>query len=178
MLVECFDELARLVHFHGRHLAWPAEWEPRVTTVPRSESHIERIGEDVRTLAYTDRDAEIAGLFRFARERGVDLAALERFEVEEEDRSLLAHLLKGPDVFRTQSRLLGPERWVGILDALVRGHITQGFGSYHRDLLFLLWRMRTLAFYLHEATEFEEAEAATRSQAEHAFNLGRALRGG
>ncbi len=178
MLLECFDELARLVHFHGRHLAWPSEWEPQVTTVPPAESRVERIGEDVRTLAYTNRDAEVAGLFRFAHKRAVDLGDLERFEVAAEDQALLARLLENPGVFRRESKALGPERWVRILDALIRSHIAHGFGSRHRDLLFLLWRMRTLAFYLHEAMDFESAEAATRRQAERAFDFGRALRGG
>lgn len=178
MLLECFDELARLAHHYGRVRQWPASWESRVVAVPEAESSIARIGEDVRTLAYTDREGEVAGLFRFAQERGVDLADLERFDVEEEDRSLLARILEGPEVFRKESRSLGPERWVRILDALVQGHVAQGFGSRYRGLLFLLWRARTVAFYLHEAADFETAEASTRRQAELAFQRGRALRSG
>lgn len=178
MFLECFDELARLVHFHGRHRRWPPSWESGVTTVPQSESRIQRIGEDVRTLAYTDREAEVAGLFRFARDRAVDLEDLEHFDVREEDQSLLARLLEAPEVFRKESQALGPERWVRILDALIRGRIEQGFGFPHPDLLLLLWRVRTVAFYLHEADSFEKAEASTLRQAEHAFDLGRALRGG
>lgn len=178
MLMECFDELARLVHFHGRHEAWPSRWESRVTTVPESDPRIERIGEDVRTLAYTDRNAEVAGLFRHVRSKALDLGALDTFGLGASDRALLKRLLEGPEAFRRESEALGPERWVKILEALVQGHIAQGFPHRERDLLFLLWRLRTLAFYLHEAIGFEEAETATRRQAERAFELGRTLRGG
>lgn len=175
MFLECFDEMASLIQFHGRHRQVPHGVESLVTTLPTAESPIERVGTDVRTLAYMDVDVEIDSLFQDLRKRRVDISPLADLGVQEDDVSLLSRILESPARFRRECKALGAERWVGILSALLRGYIKKRFSSRYTDALYAVWRVRALAFCAHEAKDFETAEEIVRQQAELAYRLGQSL---
>lgn len=174
MLAECFDEMAQLVHYHGRDTRVPGRVPSGVATIPAPESPVQRVGRDVRTAAYTDLEAELAAHLDFVHDRRVDLGLSEELGVSRKDRALLARMLEGPVAFRKESRRLDGPRWVGILTRLLKGYIRREFSPRYHEVLFALWRSRAVAFFLHEAATFEEAEANTRRQAEYAYEFGRA----
>ncbi len=171
MLAECFDEVAKLIHFHGRDRSVPASLRPGVVTVPRSESSIERVGEDVRTLAYADANAELQSFFEYVEERHVDVGLLSELGILEEDVALVSRLLRGPSDLREESHLLSAGKWVQMLHSLLLGYIRRGFSARYGGILYTIWRLRALAFYLNEAGDFEGAEESTRKQAEYAARL-------
>lgn len=174
MLTQCFDEMAQLVHYHGRDTRVPGGVPSMVTTIPATESPVKRAGQDVRTAAYTDLEMELASHLNFVHDRQVDLGLAEELGVTQEDRALLAQMLEGPAAFREESRHLDGPRWVRILNSLIEGYIQGGFSARYHEVLYALWRSRAVAFFLHEAATFEEAEANTRLQAEYAYEFFRA----
>ncbi|MFQ5871326.1 MAG: hypothetical protein ACE5IB_04120, partial [Candidatus Geothermarchaeales archaeon] len=171
MLQECFDEMARLIHFHGRDRRLPVDRRSGVFTVRRSESEIERVGADVRRLAYTDLDFEVESLFDYVSERKVDFELLRELGIQDEDRDLISNLLKGPSVFQEECGLLNARKWVRILERAFRGYISRQFNPRYWNLLFTVWHLRSLAFFLNEAADFSKAEESTRRQANYAFQL-------
>jgi glycosyltransferase involved in cell wall biosynthesis len=173
MFLECFDEMARLIQFHGRDRDVPASLEAMVTTVPRSESPIERVGTDVRTLAYMDAESEVDALFHDLGRREVDLHLLRELGVPAGDVSAISKALSNPSEFVRESRRMDAPRWVRILNALLRGYIRERFGGRYRDVLYTVWRVRALAFCINEAVDFEAAEESSRRQADLAYELGR-----
>ncbi len=173
MLVECFDEMAQLVRFHHREQEVPGGLPSGVTTIPASESPVQRVGRDVRTSPYTDLEAELNAHLNFVQDAGVDLGLSEELGVDREDSALLARMLESRGAFQKESRPLDGHRWVRMLHALITGYIQGGFSPRHHDVLYVLWRSRALSFFLHEAATFEEAEANTRRQAEYATEFSR-----
>ncbi len=171
MLPECFDEMAKLIYFHGRHETLPLSWKSQVVTVPRSESPIERIGADVRTLAYTDLGAEVENLFEYVKEHRIDWTLLSELGIGEEEKTLVSRLLRTPSVLRKEGGRLDARTWVGLLNGLLRGYIARQFSGRYWDLLYALWRLRAVSFFLNEARTFEEAEENSRNQARHAVKI-------
>jgi len=172
MFLECFDEVAKLIHFHKRDRKVPISPKLRVKTVPKSESDVERIGGDVRRLTYMDIDSELDSLFKSIKERKVDFGLLSELGVQKEDCAMILRLSRSPAIFRKACKLLGAEKWIQLLNTLLRGYISRQFSNRYRDLLFAIWRLRALAFCLNEAASFEEAEKNTRIQAKYAFEFG------
>jgi glycosyltransferase involved in cell wall biosynthesis len=172
MFLECFDEIAKLIHFHRRDKNIPRSPKPQVMAIPKSESNIERVGEDVRSLTYMDLDFEIKSLLRSIRDRKMNFKLLSELGVAKEDYTLISKLSHSPTDFRTKSVSLGAEKWVQLLNTLLRGYVNQQFSNRYRDLLFIVWRLRALSFCLNEATSFEKAEENTRIQAKYAFEFG------
>lgn len=171
MLMECFDEMAKLIHFHGRDRDVPAPSERRVITVPKSDSDIERVGEDVRTLSYTDLNSEVEAFFGSVKERELDIELLGELGFARDDKAVVSRLLGGPATFLKESGLLDGRRWVQILDTLFRGYVKAAFSSRYKDILVTVWRLRALAFCVNEAASFDVAEENTRRQADLAFDL-------
>lgn len=175
MFLECFDEAAKQIHFHGRDRAIPAPSEPLVVVAPRSASSIQRVGEDVRTQVYLDLDEQIEsfqgsiGRLKEMRSQLGDLG------YSAESKNLLLDLLGAGSDFREMSAKLGPKDWIPILAQLVRGYIARGFSASYHDLLFVIWELRSLSFSLHEARDFETAESATSEQAALAFQFGQRM---
>jgi hypothetical protein len=180
MFIECFDEAVKQVHFHGRDQAIPSNATSLVRVLPPKATEIERVGEDVRTLVYLDLDGQIDSFFAFT-EQLEDVAELMgELGLSVEEATLLQGLLiAGADAstglstsFKERSAALGGKDWVHVLDSLARGYIAQRFSSRYHDLLFAIWKLRTLTFCLNEARSFEEAEENTRKQAAYAFQYG------
>ncbi len=176
MLIECFDEMAKLIQFHGRDKVVPVPSERRVITVSKSESDIERVGEDVRTLSYTDLDSEVEAFFASVEERELDLELLGELGCSEDDEGMVSKLLGDPATFLRESAVLNGGRWVQILDTLLRGYVEAQFSSRYRDILATMWRLRALAFCVNEANSFDVAEENTRKQADlaHEWHQARA----
>jgi len=175
MFIECFDEMATLIHFHKRDKNIPTSPKPLVKTIPKSESQIERVGEDVRRLTYMDLNSEINSLFKSIEERKVNFGLLSELGVSKEDRIWISRLSRSPEAFKRESKVLNAEKWVQLLNILLRGYIRQQFSNRYSDLLFTLWRLRALAFCLNEAASFEEAERNTKIQADYAYKFGQKL---
>ena len=192
MFIECFDEAVKQVHFHARHRGVPAEVESLVQVLPPSASEIERVGEDVRTLVYVDLDEQIESFFAFVEhledttrlmgELGISAAdvtlLLDLFgaRADASSASPSASLRTGLSTsFKEQSRKLGIEEWIRILHSLARGYVAQRFSARYHDLLFAIWKLRTLTFCLNEAHSFEEAEENTRKQALYALEYSQSL---
>lgn len=171
MLLECFDEIAKLMHFHGRDRKVPVSLETRVVTVPKSDSEIERVGVDVRTLPYTDLNSEVEAFFESVKERELDLKLLGELGIAEDDEAMVSKLLRNPTTFLKESGLLDGRRWVQFLDTLFRGYVKTQFSSRYRDILVTIWRLRALAFCVNEADSFDAAEENSRKQADYAFEL-------
>ncbi|MGD2177984.1 MAG: glycosyltransferase, partial [Anaerolineae bacterium] len=180
MFVECFDEAVKQVHFHGRDQAVPADLESLVRVLPPAATDVERVGEDVRTLVYVDLDEQIDSFFRFSEQLEDSARLMQELGVAAADVKLLSELFSADSDpltrdstgFREGSKRLDAEAWVRILDSLARGYIARRFSGRYHDLLFALWKLRTLTFCLNEASDFEEAEANTQRQAAYAFQYG------
>ena len=191
MFIECFDEVVQQVHFHGRDMAVPSDVESLVETVPRSASDIERVGEDVRTLVYVDLDEQIASFFAFVRQLRDSAGLMDELGIPTAEAELLLELFNASTdtsarpvlseaeglstSFKERSKKLDVEAWVHILHSLARGYIARRFSDRYHDLLFTIWKLRTLTFCLNEARSFEEAEESTRRQAAYAFLYGQGL---
>jgi hypothetical protein len=199
MFIECFDEAVKQVHFHARHRAVPAEVESLVQVLPPSASEIERVGEDVRTLVYVDLDEQIESFFAFVGHLEGARELMGELGVSAADAELLLELFgaradtsASPSTlrldsgqaslrtglstsFQEQSGRLGIEEWIRILHSLARGYVAQRFSARYHDLLFAIWKLRTLTFCLNEAHSFEEAEENTRKQAFYALEYGQSL---
>jgi hypothetical protein len=177
MFIECFDEAVKQVHFHARHRAVPAEVESLVQVLPPSASEIERVGEDVRTLVYVDLDEQIESFFAFVEHLEGTSGLMGELGISASDVTLLLELFgaKLSTSFKEQSGRLGIEEWIRILHSLARGYIAQRFSTRYHDLLFAIWKLRTLTFCLKEAHSFEEAEENTRKQALYALEYGQSL---
>jgi hypothetical protein len=180
MFIECFDEAVKQVHFHGRHRGVPAKVESLVQVLPPSASEIERVGEDVRTLVYVDLDEQIESFFAFTEYLEGAPGLMGELGVSAADAELLLELFGARAArlstnFQKQSGRLGIEEWIRILDSLSRGYITQRFSARYHDLLFAIWKLRTLTFCLNEARSFEETEENTRKQALYALEYGQSL---
>lgn len=175
MFVECFDEMANLIHFHKRDERIPIFSEAVVKTLPPSESQIERIGEDVRRLTYMNLNSEMASLFESVRASRINLELLHELDISNEDYSVISGLLSSPTTFKNKSKELNAKKWIQILHRLLLGYIRRRFSAKYHDLLFTVWRLRALAFCLNEASSFEEAERNTRLQAEYAYRFGQKL---
>jgi len=177
MFIECFDEAVKQVHFHGRHRAVPAEVESLVQVLPPSASEIERVGEDVRTLVYVDLDEQMESFFAFVEHLEDTPGLMDELGISAADVTLLLELFgaKLSTSFKEQSGRLGIEEWIRILYSLAQGYIAQRFSARYHDLLFAIWKLRTLTFCLNEAHRFEEAEENTRRQALYALEYGQSL---
>ncbi len=172
MFIECFDEAVKEVHFHGRDQAVPADTESLVQVLPPTATEIERVGEDVRTMVYVDLDEQIHSFFAFAKQLGNIAELMGELGISTVDAELLLELFNAGVDFKERSKKLDIEAWVRILDSLARGYIARRFSGHYRDLLFAIWKLRTLTFCLNEARSFEEAEENTRKQAAYAFQYG------
>jgi hypothetical protein len=180
MFIECFDEAVKQVHFHGRDQAVPAQTESLVQVLPPTATEIERVGEDVRTLVYVDLDEQIDSFLSFAGQLRNAAGLMGELSISATDVELLLELFKAradasarlSTSFQEQSGRLGIKEWIRILDSLARGYIAQSFSARYHDLLFAIWKLRTLTFCLNEARSFEEAEENTRKQAAYAFQYG------
>lgn len=175
MFLECFDEMAKLIHFHERDKNIPYSPKRRVITVAKSESNIQRIGEDVRGLAYMNLDFETNSLIKTIRQRKVNFELLRELGVSKEDCKVIAKLSRSLEAFKRESGFLKPKKWIQLLYALLRGYISHQCNNRYHDLLYTVWRLRALAFCLNEATSFEKAEENTRIQANYAFEFGQRL---
>ena len=175
MFIECFDEMANLIHFHERDKRIPVFSGSVVKTVPPSESQIERIGEDVRRLTYMNLDLEINSLFQSVKAFKINLGLLRELDLSNEDCKMISRLLSSPDTFKNESKHLNAEKWIQILHRLLLGYIKCQFSTKYHNLLFTVWRLRALAFCLNEASSFEEAERNTKLQAEYAYRFGQEL---
>jgi hypothetical protein len=180
MFIECFDEAVKEVHFHGRDQAVPTDVESLVQVLLPTVTEIERVGEDVRALVYVDLDEQIESWFDFVGELENEAELMEELGIAPVDVELLLGLFSadpygptGSDTgFGERSRTLDVEAWVRILDSLARGYIAQRFSGQYHDLLFAIWKLRTLTFCLNEARDFEEAEENTQRQVAYAFQYG------
>jgi hypothetical protein len=172
MFIECFDEAVKQVHFHGRDQAVPSDTESLVRVLPPTATKIERVGEDVRTLVYVDLDDQIGSLFAFVEQLGDTAGLMSELGLRVEDATLLQKLFVAEVDFKERSVELGIKEWIRILDSLARGYIAQRFSARYHDLLFAIWKLRTLTFCLNEAHSFEEAEESTRKQAAYASQYG------
>jgi len=170
MLVECFDEMCKQVAFHGRYEAVPDPKRELVRVLPAEEG-VERVGEDVRTLRYVDLDEQMECFFTFVRGLRSPNRRLRELGLPREERAWVTSLFRR-EAFEERSRELTAERWVPLLDRLARGYIEQRFSPIYHDVIFACWTLRALAFALHEARDFESAEAATERQAEFALQYG------
>lgn len=175
MFVQCFDEAVKQVHFHGRDQAVPADAKSLVRVLPPTATEIERVGDDVRTLVYVDLDEQIDSFSGFAKRLRGAAELMGELELSAEDRGLLQGLFTARADFGERSQQLGGEEWVRILDSLARGYIARRFSSRYHDLLFAIWKLRTLTFCLNEARSFEDAEENTEKQAAYAFRYGQRL---
>jgi glycosyltransferase involved in cell wall biosynthesis len=171
MVLECFDEIAKQIFYHKRDKMVPLfEGVTYVRIIPKSESDIERIGEDVRTAAFVNFESEISSLSNLIKEREIYLELLNELDISEEDQVMISRLLHAD--FREKSKLLDAKKWVHLLHGLVQGYINRQFDSRYHDLIYTVWKLRTLAFCLNEAGSFEDAEENTKKQAEYAFKFG------
>jgi hypothetical protein len=176
MFVECFDEAAKQVHFHGRERAVPADTESLVRVLPPTATEIERVGKDVRTLVYVDLDQQIDSFFAFVGSLKDSARLVDELGIPTADAELLLELFgagagawaEHRASFEERSKELDVETWVRIVDSLTRGYIAHRFSVRYHDLLFAIWKLRTLTFCLNEAHSFEEAEENTRKQAAYA----------
>lgn len=183
MFIECFEEAVQQVHFHGRDQAVPTDTESLVRVLPTTATEIERVGEDVRTQVYVDLDAQIETFLALVEQLEDTTELLGELGISAEDVTLLQGLLTAEvdastglsTSFKKRSVELGIEEWIRILDSLARGYIAQRFSSRYHDLLFAIWKLRTLTYCLNEAHSFEEAEENTRKQAAYAFRYGQGL---
>ncbi len=171
MLVECFDEMCKQIAFHRRYLAVPEPRRELVRVLPVDDG-IERVGEDVRTLRYVDLDEQRERFFTFVRGLRSPNRRLKELGLPREERQWITALFKR-EAFEEGSRELSAERWVPLLDRLARGYIEQRFSPIYHDVVFACWTLRALAFALHEARDFESAEAATERQAAFALEYGK-----
>ncbi|MDY6876523.1 MAG: hypothetical protein SWK90_10040, partial [Chloroflexota bacterium] len=178
-------------NFHGRDQAVPTDTESLARVLPPTAMEIERVGEDVRTLVYVDLDEQIASFFAFVEQLENSAWLMGELGIPTADAELLLKLFSAKTdasakpvlseaeglstSFRERSVALGIEEWVRILDGLARGYIARRFSGRYRDLLFAIWKLRTLTFCLNEAGSFEEAEENTRKQATYAFQYGQGL---
>ncbi len=180
MFIECFDEAVKEVRFHGRDRAVPTDAESLVRVLPPSATEIERVGEDVRKLVYVDLDEQIDSWFAFVGKLENEAELMDELGLAGPDAELLLKLFSAdPDAptgsdagFRERSKTLDIEAWVRILDTLARGYIAQRFSGRYHDLLFAIWKLRTLTFCLNEARDFEAAEVNTQRQAAYALQYG------
>lgn len=175
MFIECFDEVVQQVHFHGRDKQVPSDVESLVAVMPRSASDIERVGEDVRTLVYVDLDEQIASFFAFVRRLSDSAGLMDELGIPTAEAELLLELFNASADFKERSKKLDIEAWVHILHSLARGYIARRFSDRYHDLLFTIWKLRTLTFCLNDARSFKEAEESTRRQATYAFQYGQGL---
>lgn len=175
MFIECFDEAVKQVHFHGRDRAVPANKESLVRVIAPTSTEIERVGEDVRTLIYVDLDEQVASFFAFVGQLRDTAELMDELAIPVEDAGLVLELFRASVDLKEQMKRLGIETWVRILDSLARGYIAQHFNDCYHDLLFAIWKLRTLSFCLNEAHNFEEAERKTKKQAAYAFQYGQRL---
>jgi hypothetical protein len=183
MFIECFDEAVKQVHFHARHRVVPADVASLVQVLSPSASEIERVGEDVRTLVYVNLDEQIESFFAFVGQLRDSARLMGELGLSAADVTLLLELFGAradasarlSTSFQEQSGRLGIEEWIRILDSLARGYVAQRFSARYHDLLFAIWKLRTLTFCLNEAHSFEEAEENTRKQAAYAFQYSQVL---
>jgi len=145
----------------------------------------------VRTLVYVDLDEQIESFFAFVEHLEGARELMGELGISAADAELLLELFgaradasASPSTwlrtglstsFKEQSKRLGIEGWIRILHSLARGYIAQRFSARYHDLLFAIWKLRTLTFCLNEAHSFEEAEENTRRQAIYALEYGQSL---
>jgi glycosyltransferase involved in cell wall biosynthesis len=175
MFIECFDEAVKQVHFHRRDQAVPVNKKSFVQVLPPKATKIKRVGEDVRTQIYLELDEQIASFFDFVGQLKDTTKLMSELALLVEDTKLLLELFSPSADFKEKSKKLNIESWVRILDSLIRGYITQHFSSHYHDLLFTIWKLRTLSFCLNEAHSFEEAEQNTNKQAQYALKYAQHL---
>jgi len=177
MFLECFDEMVKQVHFHKRDQVVPPDAASLVRVLPPTATEIERVGEDVRTQVYVDLDEQIGSFLAFAGGLENSAELLDELGLSAPDADLLLELFHAQADFKGRSKALGIHAWVHILDSLARGYIARRFSSRYHDLLFAIWKLRTLTFCLNEARSFEEAEESTRKQAAYAAEYRQGLVG-
>ena len=171
MVLECFDEIVKQIFYHKRNEVVPLfKGVTYVRVIPKSESDIERVGEDVRTAAFVNFESEINSLLNFIGDREIYLQLLDELDISEEGQVIISRLLNAD--FRERSKLLDAKKWVHLLHDLVQGYINRQFESRYHDLIYIVWKLRALAFCLNEASSFEEAEENTKKQADYAFEFG------
>lgn len=170
MLIECFDEMCKQIAYHKRQQAIPEPEEELVTVLSKDDGP-ERVGEDVRTLQYTDPMEQMKRSFTFFRGMREPATRLKELGVPKAERDLVCALFNETH-FRTRSAELDARTWVPLVDQLARGYIEQGFSAVYHDAIFACWQLRALAFALHETESFEKAEEHTERQAEYAYEYG------
>jgi glycosyltransferase involved in cell wall biosynthesis len=175
MFTECFDEAVHQVHFHKRDVAVPSDVESLLEVVPLLASEIERVGEDVRSQVYVDLDSQIESFFTSVRKLEDTGELMNELGISTEDTKLLQGLFTSDTYFKERSVELGIEEWINILDSITRGYIARRFDACYHDLLFAIWKLRTLTFCLNEAQNFEDAEENTKKQAIYAFQYGQGM---
>lgn len=175
MLVECFDEMCKQIAYHQRQRGVPTP-DGGIVELLSKQDGPERIGEDVRTMIYTDKDEQMKGAFTFFRGMRQPAARLAALGLDKDQRSLICSLFNETE-FRKRSTELDGSTWVPLLDQLARGYIAEGFSPVYHDVIFACWQLRGLAFSLHEASSFETAEDQTEQQAEQAYAYGSRYRG-
>jgi len=169
MLAECFDELCKQIALHRRIEGVPEAEETRVSVA--SEEAPERIGEDVRTQCYVNPEEQMERFFTFVHGLRQPRERLRELGLSKEQLALVLALYD-ERIFLKRSAQLNHKTWVALLDRLARGYIERGFSCIYHDVIFACWQLRVLAFALHEATDFEEAEENTRRQADYAYEYG------
>ncbi len=176
MLLDCFDEAAKQVYYHKRQVSIPKFTKSLVKVMPKAETHVERVGEDVRTQKYVNVDFEvesfISSIERILPKVRTDGDGIKKFlKLDFDDEFLLMDLLsiRSVNEFKEKSHLLDKEVWVRTLDTLTRNYIAEEFPSSLRELAFTLWQLRSLSFIINEAKTFDDAEANTAEEAKVAF---------
>ncbi|HIH97149.1 MAG TPA: glycosyltransferase [Thermoplasmata archaeon] len=175
MFIECFDEVVKQVHIHGRDRVVPINKKSLVRVLPPRATEIERVGDDVRAQIYVDLDEQIASFFAFVGQLRDTTKLMSELSLLVEDTELLLELFSPSADFKERSKKLNIEAWVRILDSLVRSYIAQRFNDRYHNLLFAIWNLRTLSFCLNEAQSFDEAERNTKKQALYAFQYAQGL---
>jgi hypothetical protein len=170
MLVECFDEMCRQIDLHRRLDAVP-DVEEIPVEVLKPEEPPTRVGEDVRTLRYIDVEEQKKRFFTFVKGMREPEARLRELGLSDELRGLVIALFEESS-FQERSAEFTAQTWVPLVDQLAGGYIAQNYSPIYHDVVFACWQLRTLAFALHEAKSFEEAEAATEGQAKFAYEYG------
>jgi len=177
MIIECFDEAAKQIYYHNRHVTIPKTTKHLVKII-QEKPDIERISTDVRTLRYTDPKIEIKSFLNHVsnlRTNGIitsnriNNVPISKFS----DRLLFLDLMftKTIKKFKEKSKRFGKAEWIRVLDVLVKKYIHFNFASKYYELIYLLWQLRALCFMINEAKNFEETEKKTAEQAKLAFEF-------
>ena len=177
MLIECFDEAAKLIYYHNRHVEIPQVKKNLVKHIGRKEA-VKRIGIDVRTMQYTEPSVEVENFLGHVNNltsngiitsNRINNVPLSKFA----DRLLFLDLMYTRDAkkFKEKSKKFGKAEWIRTLDVLTRKYIHFNFATRYYELIYLLWKVRSLCFMTNEAKTFDMAERNTAEQSKLAFDF-------